>query len=302
MSRLFKICYVVVSASILSDAKAHFFHNNRIDRSGRTVPAGSGSLVPARSLAPRAAPAGSGHGGQVRSLWQIFTNTCHRFLDILEQFVKRNLSVAMAELDRFSRRNEFRGQQLSWVRSLAGGTVQGFCYPNCQAFWDDTDAKLEANHDYIQVFFPSLGPSQYANQDLYIRDNVETWKALRLECPTLWENIRINMVISTLRMLHFWGLRIAFPENVERFMHNLTVENFGDFDFPHAITIIDNPNSVLHRAGDHNRLRLTRVIMALQLFGCEDYNDKIREYLEANYPRDESFNFWMRALGRDFQL
>jgi hypothetical protein len=208
----------------------------------------------------------------------------------------------MAELNRFSRRNEFRGRQISWLRFLAGGTVQGFRYLNFRDFWKDSDINLENEHDYVQVVFLNMKPSDYHNRDLYIEDNVETWRALHRECPTLWGNMRINMVISTLRMLHFWGLRIAFSENLERFMHNLTVENFGDFDFPHAITIIDNPNSVLHRAGNHNRLRLTRVIMALQLFGCEDYSDKIREYLEANYPRDESFNLWMRALRGDFQL
>jgi hypothetical protein len=234
-------------------------------------------------------------------LWQNFDNTYRRFLDFTKQSVASNLSVAMAELDRFSRRNELRERQLSWVRFLAGGTVQGFCYPNCRAFWDDTDSNLERNHDYIQVVFPNLSPGS-ANKDLYIRGNVETWSALHRECPTLWLNVQINMVISALRMLHFWGLRIAFPENVERFMHNLTVESFDGSDFPHAITIIDNRGSVLHKERDHNRLRLSRMIIALQLFGCEDHKDKIGEYLRANYPRDEAFNFWMRALRENTQL
>jgi hypothetical protein len=218
----------------------------------------------------------------------------------VKQGILESLPVAMAELNSFSRKSEFQGRQLEWVKFLAGETInvddtankatgEKFPYASCQAFWDDSDTNLESKHDYVQIVFPSWGPSSNCNRDLYIRDNVETWKALLRECPTVKRNIHLNIQLNAIRMLHFWGFRFAFTQDAPNPIWNV------DRVF---VILEDNLSSPLHRDGDHNALRATRFIEALKMFGC--FNGLLKIFAEGLLPEYYSKHhvykkYWTKA-------
>jgi hypothetical protein len=220
---------------------------------------------------------------------QIFTGFQEKFfnnesntIQVIERNIETNLPTAMAELNRFSRKNEFSGRHLNWIKFLAGDTVQGFRYANCRAFREDSDANLEYHHDYVQVVFPSWSPSKHGNKDLYIRDRAETWKALHRECPILWLNIWLNMHLNTFRMLSFWELSFSFSQG--------------------RVRLEDNPFSILHNNGDHNEKRVTRLIVALKLFECIDLLIILEELLKTNYLTRESCKTWSNEFNRNSHL
>jgi hypothetical protein len=210
-----------------------------------------------------------------------------RMVQAVEQGIHENIRTAMAELSRFPRISEFSPRELLWIKFLAGDTVQGFRYENCQAFRMDSDSNLETKHDYVQVLFPSWAPSHFANPDLYIRDKVDLWKALVRECPTLALNINLNIQLNAIRMLHFWGFKFAFEEDL------LNVPSTGRV----FVVLKDNPNSPLHEDGDHNALRATRLIGALKMFGC--FNGLLKIFAEGllpkHYSKHSSYQYWLRA-------
>jgi hypothetical protein len=216
-------------------------------------------------------------------------NFADRIFRAVEQGIQTNLSAAMVELDKFSRKGEFQGRYLEWVRFLAGETVAGLRYPNCQAFRVDSDIHLENYHDYVQVVFPSWEPSGYHNKDLYIRDKVETWKALIKECPSLARNIQLNIQLNAIRMLHFWGYRFYFTQDAPNVPGVVRV----------FVNLEDNPNSPLHKLGDHNELRVTRFLEALVMFGCFGglFHIFAEGFLPEYYAKHPSFSkYWVKVF------
>jgi hypothetical protein len=203
-----------------------------------------------------------------------------RILQSVEQGIQANLPVAMAELNKFSRKSEFSGRQLQWVEFLAGGTVSEFRYQDCQAFRNDNDSNLESYHDYVQVVFPSYRPSQNGNSDLYIEDNVDAWKALLRECPILRCNINLNMQLNAIRMLHFWKFKFAFQGN--------------------TVVLVDNLRSPLHEHGNHNTWRATRFIVALQWFKCTGFLNVFKVFLNKYYQNVPAYSsHWAIELRRN---
>ncbi|MDR2812861.1 MAG: hypothetical protein LBB05_03695 [Puniceicoccales bacterium] len=197
-------------------------------------------------------------------------------LQSVEQGIRESLPAAMGELNRFPQKSQFTERQLKWIKFLAGDTVQGFRYANCKAFREDSDANLEGYHDYVQVVFPSWSPSSYANRDLYIRDRVTEWRALHVQCPTLWINILINAQLNAIRMFHFWGFRFVWR---------------GD-----QLILVDNPGSPLHDDGNHNALRFTRFIEFLRMFEFEDTLNMLKTLLDENYRNSSSYGYWLRVF------
>ncbi|MDR1590788.1 MAG: hypothetical protein LBR92_02205, partial [Puniceicoccales bacterium] len=207
----------------------------------------------------------------------------------VEQGIQADLPTVMTELNKFSRKSEFSARELKWIEFLAGGTVSEFCYPNCQAFRKDSDANLESKHDYIQVVFPSYEASAHANQDLYIKDKIDTWKALIKACPTLKRNIRLNMQLNAIRMLHFWGFKFAFEQDVPNMWNTNAIRTF--------VVLKDNPNSPLHEHGNHNTLRATRFIEALEMFGSFHFSRNFSEgLLPKYYSKHPSYSYWIKAF------
>jgi hypothetical protein len=205
-------------------------------------------------------------------------------MQCVKQSIRENVPAAMAELNKFSRKGEFSERQLRWIEWLAGATVSGFSYPNGQAFRGDGDANLETKHDYVQLVFPSLAPSQHANSDLCVRDKVDLWKDLLHGCPTIALNIILNIQLNAIRMLYFWGFKFAFGQDAP---------NVWGTD---RVVLKDNLNSLLHKNENHNVSRATRFIIALRMFGLsESIGRTFVELLFARYGDSTSLQYWKNA-------
>ncbi|MDR1435280.1 MAG: hypothetical protein LBI77_02655 [Puniceicoccales bacterium] len=193
--------------------------------------------------------------------------------DAIGRHIQANLPTVREELDEFQ--NEFDERELNWIRFLSGETVQGFRYASGQVFRSDSDRNLESNHDYVQLVLPNWSKSHYSNQDLYIARNAEVWKNLFANCPHLKDNIRLNMQLNAIRMLHFWKFCFDFRET--------------------DVILVDNRKSPLHSNGDHNALRLTRFIGALGLFKCESILNVSKNLLETYFKAHTSYSYWSNA-------
>jgi hypothetical protein len=179
--------------------------------------------------------------------WKFASN----IFELIEQYVESHLKDAGEELSNFQSAKsttKFTKKELNWIRFLYGATVpsvsvsnEGFCYVNGRAFRSDSDGHLEEHHDYVQVVFPNWSPSNHANQDLYIGHNSQAWKDLLARFPHLKNNVRLNMQLNAIRMLHFWKFRFAFQGN--------------------KVILVDDPTSVIH-SPSHNDIRVTRFIEA----------------------------------------
>ncbi|MDR1907231.1 MAG: hypothetical protein LBQ03_03395, partial [Puniceicoccales bacterium] len=214
-------------------------------------------------------------------------NFADHILQSVDQGIREKLPMTLEELNKFPGKNKFSARELKWIEFLIGKDVEGLRYKNCQAFRNDTDDNLEKNHDYVQTIFPSWSPSAYANTDLYISHKAETWKALLSSCPNIRRNLWLNMQLNAIRMIHFWKFRFAFWQDVPGTSCNRTF-----------VVIEDNPQSPLHREGDHNTLRVTRLIGALTMFGSKG-DAPLHEFLEGTLPKhyrkSSSLQFWFSA-------
>ena len=139
--------------------------------------------------------------------------------------------------------------------------------------WDD--GRLEDVHDYIQWLFP-----------LPERSGANPWAPVLTaeDIAAFHEHgaIRERLLAAFQRMMLFYGL-VAREGRVER----------GPKFAEHA-------RSWLH-PGNHNHLRITRMLRSLRLLGLEDDAAAFWRFLEQLY-RDEpdaiterTFGFWQRA-------
>lgn len=159
-----------------------------------------------------------------------------------------------------------------------GRTPQGH---GLQDVWAFSEQQLESVHDYIQWLFPTSAASRYhplapilnsAVIDEFQSNQELTGKLLR----------------SLERMLSFWGLELQHCEV--------------------APTIREAAEGEASRRrwqtpGNHNLLRLTRVLDSLRELGLGRYSLALYLYLEAAHlkkPRRipyESVQLWRRAAG-----
>jgi hypothetical protein len=142
---------------------------------------------------------------------------------------------------------------------------------------DWSDDRLESVHDFIQWMFPLPEPSP-VNPSAPVLDK-DTVAVIRASTE-----LQHALRRSWLRMLRFYGLQ-AVGERVER---------AKTFD----------PKSVewLHR-GNHNHLRITRILKCLQLCGLEREAQAFFECLTGLYEQgrgrtitDTTFRFWKDAV------
>ena len=146
--------------------------------------------------------------------------------------------------------------------------------------WDD--ARLEAVHDYIQWLFPLLEPSPVnPSAPVLNREIVAQFRAR----PELQANLRA----SFLRMLRFYGLEWC-DGSVGR-GSNFT-ERSGEWLWP----------------GNHNHLRITRILKCLGLLGLEAEARAFFTCLTEIYEEEraeprpaitaETYRFWTAAVAR----
>lgn len=128
-----------------------------------------------------------------------------------------------------------------------------------------SDSWLEQRHDYIQWLFPTDQTSQY-NPKAPVISQKSADKLIQK-----YEDILKERVIkSFFRMAKFYGFRVFY-----------IVGN----------SVVVEPNDILEKGwlskGNHNFLRLTRIMESLQLFGLNNYYKALKECLldiAAKYP------------------
>jgi len=142
------------------------------------------------------------------------------------------------------------------------------------------DERLESVHDFIQWLFPLPEPSPV--NPLAPALDRQTVAAFA-ERPELRESLRG----SFLRMLRFYGLKLepGEPPSVTR------AANFSE------------RAAVWLRPGNHNHLRITRILRSLTLLGLKREAAAFLECLEAIYTEDPrrissvSLGYWRAASG-----
>ena len=141
------------------------------------------------------------------------------------------------------------------------------------------DARLEMVHDYIQWIFP-LPEQSGANPWAPVLDG-QTIAAIR-STPEMQRRLRAAFE----RMLTFYGFALERDVVVEGPRFAAESRNW------------------LH-AGNHNHLRLTRILRSLRVLGLEQEASLLWEALRAVYERErasgrrsiteETFAFWRQA-------
>jgi hypothetical protein len=140
--------------------------------------------------------------------------------------------------------------------------------------------KLEYTHDYIQWLFPLKEKSRF-NQNAPIL-NDEVIQAFRTD-----EQLRLRLRKSLEVMLQFYGLQCN------------KIDTTGI-----EITKSDNyPERKINwiEEGNHNYLRLTRILTSLRLLGLEDYAQALFKCLNQIYLEDgknigsRTYAYWESA-------
>ena len=143
--------------------------------------------------------------------------------------------------------------------------------------------ELELNHDYIQWLFPLPEPSG-ANPaaPLLSPTDIATFQsdsALRAELTRSFE-----------RMLSFFGLEMV-PVRGRRTHRIVKADQFED------------RSGVWLSPGNHNLLRITRILRSLRLLGCEVHAAAFLACLEEIYAESaqligpRTMQYWRRAVG-----
>lgn len=146
------------------------------------------------------------------------------------------------------------------------------------------DDQLEAVHDYIQWLFPLPEPSGFnLAAPVLNRESIQEFRTR----PDLQEKLRV----SFLRMMDFYGLDVRSGEQV-------TVNRTSNFAAKATVWL---------SPGNHNHLRITRILRCLSLLGLEAeakaFFDCLSEIYEdeQNKPlpaiSDETMLYWRKAVG-----
>jgi hypothetical protein len=142
--------------------------------------------------------------------------------------------------------------------------------------------ELEANHDYIQWLFPLPEPSSAsASAPILSNDDIARFHSD--------ESLRKNMLRSFRLMLEFYGL-----DYVNR-SADVEVERGASFNERSGLWLT---------SGNHNFLRISRILRSLTLLGCSRYAVALLECLEKIYAETPqtigktTIGYWRRAVAK----
>jgi hypothetical protein len=141
--------------------------------------------------------------------------------------------------------------------------------------------KLEYTHDYIQWLFPLEDKSRFNTNAPVLND--EVIQAFRTN-----EQLRIRLVKSFKVMLQFYGLQCQERSNAEIEIHK------SDEYQERKLNWIEE--------GNHNYLRITRILTSLRLLGLENYAQAFFECLNQIYLEEsktigsKTYTYWKRAV------
>jgi Opioid growth factor receptor (OGFr) conserved region len=144
--------------------------------------------------------------------------------------------------------------------------------------WDNNS--LECTHDYIQWLFPLREASGF-NPDAPVLDDQQI-AAFRAS-----DELRERLSRSFKLMLSFYGLQC---DDAGEERHISKGKDFGQ------------RSQTWLTPGNHNYLRITRILTSLRLLGLEEYAGAFLAFLEQQYKEegerigDTTFWYWQRAV------
>jgi hypothetical protein len=147
--------------------------------------------------------------------------------------------------------------------------------------WGWDHARLEGVHDYIQWLFPLREPSAVNYTAPLITDS--TVAAFATDAA-----LRDNLKRSFALILDFYGLSL-----LERALPRPAVVPAPSFEARRRIWLTP---------GNHNHLRLTRILACLRTLGLPELSEALFDRLAAinrDYPgtiSPASFGYWQRAI------
>ena len=144
--------------------------------------------------------------------------------------------------------------------------------------WDSQ--KLEYTHDYIQWLFPLKQKSQFNRNAPILND--EVIQAFRAD-----EQLRVRLIKSLEVMLEFYGLQCNKLDDT-----GIQIEKSDNY-----------PERKLNwiEEGNHNYLRLTRILTSLKILGLEDYAQALFKCLNQIYLEEskkignKTYAYWKSA-------
>lgn len=167
---------------------------------------------------------------------------------------------------------------MSWLIGFYRGTNPDFLGRWLKDIWTWDYDRLESVHNYIQVLFPNAEPSMFNSQAPLL--DAETIAAFHQDAE-----LRANLRRSLDLMLGFYGL-----ERTEDGKGIRPAESF----------VLRAVNWLA--PGDHNYLRLTRILKCLRALGLPEDALALFACLEDlyhRYPREigeETFAYWQDAI------
>ncbi len=139
---------------------------------------------------------------------------------------------------------------------------------------------LEQTHDYIQWLFPLTESSRYnPYAPILTESDIQTFKAS--------EELTNRLLTSFKTMMRFYGLQC--------------IENNGKIEIQPNNEFQERQSDWLN-LGNHNHLRITRILTSLRLLGLENYAQAFFKCLEKIYQTESkkieqrSYNFWQNAI------
>ena len=129
--------------------------------------------------------------------------------------------------------------------------------------WQQDHVWLEKTHDYIQWLFPLNDKSGFnLHAPILNEQDIETFKDSK--------ELKLNLAHSFQLILDFYGLK--FNESHSKIT---TSESFEE-----------RKKTWLHW-GNHNHMRITRILKCLQLLGLETYTESFFIFLEQLYRTEK---------------
>ncbi|MBD2296319.1 hypothetical protein H6G06_23255 [Anabaena sphaerica FACHB-251] len=147
--------------------------------------------------------------------------------------------------------------------------------------WQENYDCLEKTHDYIQWLFPLTERSRFnPNAPILTDDDIQSFQNR--------EELRNNLLASLKLMLGFYGLSCQESED-------------GKVEINIEQSFLERKKIWVHW-GNHNHLRITRILRSLYLLGLEVYAQAFFKCLQEIYNLEKgeitklTFSHWQDAI------
>jgi hypothetical protein len=139
---------------------------------------------------------------------------------------------------------------------------------------------MEDTHDYIQWWFPLFDPSQATSDSpVLTAEDVCIFHSDR--------SVRMNLLLCFEAMLEFYGLELA--------------DGRSSFVLIEPSPVFEGNSEAWLTPGNHNFLRITRILKSLRILGLKEYSDAFFASLIPIYNANRdvigevTYGFWCRA-------